>query len=453
MLAHHRHRRRRRAACRRRRCSRACGSCRCCRCCSTFSSVTTFSAPRICCRPSTIAVSAQVPWWRPLSVGSVEDRERALEERIGGVADRRGRQSRSSARRRRRCRRSGANDSRSLVHRAPRRSRCRGRCRPPTAAQIAAPRLAPRRAACARDAGMPNTSAKICMKSGLRGAAARDHDLVERDPELAGHRVDVVLHRQRDRLEDRPVDVGPGVARVEAEHHALAERLVGRREPVEHGHQAVAAGRDTPRPRPRSAPRARRRASRPARRTRGRAGRGTRSASTSRGGRRGSRRGSGAGCSRSSSRTAVGVRWFSLAGHHRGDVGAERDERRRLAERAHAPRPRRPCRWRSTRPGGRPGCRSRRRPAAVIVPDHLARQLRARTACSRRRLNCSQQRGVVAPLPRVGVDRPLQQDVVRGRVPELAGEAMREVAGRSRRVRERRDRRAGRAGRRGRPSS
>ena len=90
---------------------------------------------------------------------------------------------------------------------------------------------------------MPNTSAKICMNSGLFEPPPDTTISVERDAELVAHRVDVVLHRQRDRLEDRPVHVAACVAGVEAEHHPLAERLVGGGQPVEHGHQPVAAGR------------------------------------------------------------------------------------------------------------------------------------------------------------------------------------------------------------------
>src|SRR6478736_7742406 len=76
------------------------------------------------------------------------------------------------------------------------------------------------------------------------GAAAGDHDLLEADPELAAHGIDGVLHRQRDRLEDRAVDVPARVPCIEAEHHPLAKLLVGRRQPVEHGQEAVAPGRD-----------------------------------------------------------------------------------------------------------------------------------------------------------------------------------------------------------------
>src|SRR6476469_6829966 len=54
---------------------------------SNSSSVRTFSEPRICCRPSTISalVSSMVASFG--GVGSVEDRKRALEERIGGGPD------------------------------------------------------------------------------------------------------------------------------------------------------------------------------------------------------------------------------------------------------------------------------------------------------------------------------------------------------------------------------
>ena len=80
------------------------------------------------------------------------------------------------------------------------------------------------------------------MKSGLEAPPPEttiSSSVIPSSPAIA---VDVVLHRQRDRLEDRPVDVGARVPGVEAEHHALAERCVGGGEPVEHGHQAVAAG-------------------------------------------------------------------------------------------------------------------------------------------------------------------------------------------------------------------
>ena len=116
----------------------------------------------------------------------------------------------------------GANDWRgfSILATAVRKS---GYTPVATAAQIAAPRLAPL-GPIARDAGMPNASAKICMNSGLVGTAARHDDLAERRAEFAAHRVDLVLHRQRNRLEDRTVDVASGVACIEAEHGPLAER-------------------------------------------------------------------------------------------------------------------------------------------------------------------------------------------------------------------------------------
>src|SRR4249919_1973671 len=57
------------------------------RCWSSSSSVCTFSEPRICFRPSTISalVSSMVASFG--CVCSVEDRKRALEQRIGGGPD------------------------------------------------------------------------------------------------------------------------------------------------------------------------------------------------------------------------------------------------------------------------------------------------------------------------------------------------------------------------------
>ena len=106
--------------------------------------------------------------------------------------------------------------------------------------------------------------------------------------------------------------------------------------------------------------------------------------------------------------------------------GAQRDERRALVERAGSERldglvvggghDRQ-----ALRDAGR-----RRRVGSHVAGDvaghlQLHQQLRAHVE----RL---EQRGI--PLPRVGVDRPLQDDVVGGAVAELAGEAMRDVAGR-----------------------
>ena len=178
----------------------------------------------------------------------------ALEQRVGVVADvvvhgvghAAGTRRRSAGR---------ARTTRAACSCARPRSRCRGaRRRPPR--RRSPRRGSRRRRRRVREAGMPNTSAKICMNSGLLGAAARHDDLVERDAQLVAHRVDVELHRQRDRLEDRAVHVAAGVAGVEAEHHALAERLVGGGQPVEHRHQAVAAGGHRAPPRARGTARA-----------------------------------------------------------------------------------------------------------------------------------------------------------------------------------------------------
>ena len=55
---------------------------------------------------------------------------------------------------------------------------------------------------------------------------------------------------------------------------------------------------------------------------------------------------------------------------------------------------------------------------------------------SRRTPELLEEHRVVAPVPRVHVDRPLKQDVVRGRVAERAGETVAEIARGRRRVRE-----------------
>ncbi len=125
-----------------------------------------------------------------------------------------------------------------------------------------------------------------------------------------------------------------------------------------------------------------------------------------------------------------------LPGHHPGDVGAERDEGRPVAERAGAQSLHGlVVRGRDDRqPGGDAGGSGGlgRHVAGDVarqleLEEHLPPQVELLEECR-----------VVAPLPAVGVDRPLQQDVVGGAVPELAGEAVAEVAGRRRGVRHRR---------------
>ena len=123
-------------------------------------------------------------------------------------------------------------------------------------------------------------------------------------------------------------------------------------------------------------------------------------------------------------------------GDQGGDVGAERHECRRLAERArtehldglvvggvhhgHA--------GGNTR--GRRGCGRER-------ADDLTRHLQVEQLLAAH-AELLVQRRVVAPLPGVGVDGPLQDDVVRGGVDEAAGEPVSDVARRRGGVGERR---------------
>ena len=110
---------------------------------------------------------------------------------------------------------------------------------------------------------------------------------------------------------------------------------------------------------------------------------------------------------------------------------ARRARSSRRAARRRAPRP--PCRSRSTTTGSPAGMPVAAAASAVIAPDHLAGQLELEQLLPPH-AEPLEQRGVVAPVPAVDVDRPLQEDVVRGRVAALAGEAVAEVAGRRRRV-------------------
>ena len=112
--------------------------------------------------------------------------------------------------------------------------------------------------------------------------------------------------------------------------------------------------------------------------------------------------------------------------HHGGDVRAQRDERRALVERARAERLDRLVVGgghdrQALRDAGR-----RRRVGGHVAGDvarhlQLDQQLRAH-------VELLEQLGV--PLPRVGVDGPLQDDVVGGAVAELPGEPVGHVAGR-----------------------
>ena len=94
----------------------------------------------------------------------------------------------------------GANDSRGFSMRATAVAKS-GYTPVATAAQIAAPRLAPP-GPLARDAGIPKTSAKICMKSGLDEPPPEITTSRSGVPSSSVMRVDLVLHRERDRLED-----------------------------------------------------------------------------------------------------------------------------------------------------------------------------------------------------------------------------------------------------------
>ena len=75
------------------------------------------------------------------------------------------------------------------------------------------------------------------------GAATADDQLGERLIELGSHRLHVGLEPKGDAFEHRPVDVGSGVAAVEADQCALAERGLRRCCPVVHGEQPVGPDR------------------------------------------------------------------------------------------------------------------------------------------------------------------------------------------------------------------
>ena len=115
-----------------------------------------------------------------------------------------------------------------------------------------------------------------------------------------------------------------------------------------------------------------------------------------------------------------------MAVHHRGDVGAQRDERRALVERARAER------FDRLVVGGghdRQALRDagRRRRVGGHVAGDVARHLQLDQQL-RAHVELLEQLGV--PLPRVGVDGPLQDDVVGGAVAEPPGEPVGHVAGR-----------------------
>ena len=138
--------------------------------------------------------------------------------------------------------------------------------------------------------------------------------------------------------------------------------------------------------------------------------------------------------------------------HHRRDVGAERNERGACVERARPERldrlvicggDHRQARRNAGRGGGGGGDLAERS-APGITSSNSIPGFRLKRRCSA---------DVGAPLPGVRIDRPLQQDVVRRGVAELAREAVRDVAGRRRRVARAADRRGRTADRRGCPSS
>src|SRR3954469_5583387 len=201
------------------------------------SSVTTRSAPTIFCRRSTMVSRVRgigfVLFWR-----SVEGRIRALEERvcvaadvvIHAVAD-------------------ALVDRRAVEIRSERFALAR-HC-PGRGVEVGMHTGANGRADCGAETGA--AAAYVACgrhtehvgqhshEQAAAGSTTRDDDVIERDPELGAHCVGVVLHGQRDRFENRSIDVAPRVPGVEAQHQPFAERLVGRCQPVENGHQALAA--------------------------------------------------------------------------------------------------------------------------------------------------------------------------------------------------------------------
>ena len=89
------------------------------------------------------------------------------------------------------------------------------------------------------------------------------------------------------------------------------------------------------------------------------------------------------------------------------------------------------------RDDGKPGRDARRRGRrGGDVPDHLAGQLELEEHARAVSRNCSNSTASLLQSHRVDVDRPLQEDVVGGRVAERAGEAVAEIARGGRRVRE-----------------
>ena len=121
---------------------------------------------------------------------------------------------------------------------------------------------------------------------------------------------------------------------------------------------------------------------------------------------------------------------IALPVHHRRDVRAERDERRAVVERAGAERLDGLVVGRDDdRQAGRNAGRGRRAGRDAARDRAGQQQLEQLLAPH---VELLQQRRVGAPLPGVGVDRPLQQDAVGRGVAELAGEAMRDVARRRR---------------------
>ena len=116
--------------------------------------------------------------------------------------------------------------------------------------------------------------------------------------------------------------------------------------------------------------------------------------------------------------------------HHGGDVGAQRNEGGALVERAGAERL-----DRLVVGGGhdRQALRDagRRRRVGGHVAGDVTRHLQLHEELGAH-VELLEQRGV--PLPRVGVDGPLQDDVVGGAVAELTREPVRHVAGRGGRV-------------------
>ena len=151
-------------------------------------------------------------------------------ERVGGRRDRGVHL--AEARRRARAAPGRAGTRRTPSPSRPAPQRTTGARSRATAAHTAAPRPAPSVVVGAAH-GQTEHVADDLRQQWRDAAAAGDHHALERDAELLRHQVGPLLHRQRDRLEQRAVDVGAPLSAVEAQEGAPPVGRIGRRQPVE----------------------------------------------------------------------------------------------------------------------------------------------------------------------------------------------------------------------------